>query len=90
MINDLIVVVQTSLAVYVLYLLIKNNESRKYIYTYLIISIYFILLKFEIIKFEEGTVLNHIVWWIYNSLLYAFIIYYINSKNGKTNNNSFN
>lgn len=86
--SDLIIIIQTVLSVYVLYLLLIYKENVKMIFSYLFISIYFILLKFEILEFMPGSFLDKAIWGIYNCLIYIFIIYYINRRNGKTNNSS--
>lgn len=84
--NEVIIAIQTALSVYVLYLLYLYNENKQLKLSYLIINIYFLLLKLEIISFQEWTTLNYWAWWILNSSIYLFIIYYINKRNGKINN----
>lgn len=86
--NEVIISIQTALSVYVLYLLIQNKESNKIIFFYLFTSLYFLLMKLEFIKFEEGTILNYWAWWLLNTSIHLFIIYYINKKNGEINNGS--
>lgn len=88
--NELIIVIQTALSVYAFYLLIVYKERPSIIYIYLIASLYFLVMKFEIINFTEGTTLNYWAWWIVNCSIYWFIIYYINKKNGKLYNNFSN
>lgn len=86
--NEVIIAIQTALSVYVLYLLLTKKEDRKIICSYFLISVYFLLMKLEIIAFPEWTILNYWSWWILNSSIHLFIIYYVNKKNGEINNGS--
>ncbi len=80
-----IITVQSALSIYIWFLLIRNKEKPFYIVSYLWIFIFFVALKFEIVKFEPWTTLDYLVWGAYNSLVYIFFIFYINEKNNGRN-----
>lgn len=79
--NEIIITIQSAISIYILYLLVLYKEGFAYIVSYLIIFLFFILLKFQIIFFPFWSFLDYLVWGIYNVLIYIFFIFYINKKN---------
>lgn len=73
---QLMMLLQASVFVYILYLLIKFEKPRLLIALYSIVLALFIWLKFEFIEYELTSDYDKFLWWTYN-LLYAYCFVYI-------------
>lgn len=73
-ISQIIISLQGFFPVYLLYKFVVNKEDKIYITVLTFLIVWFLLLKYWVIKFEPFSLMDIIVWGVYNIGLYLLWI----------------